>query len=93
MTIVLSKAERAEKSLGLKAMAKSHLSGEKGRCDMFRLIDWGKSMYGGYYANYVNDIIGEYTGMLGIHADTYKELCEKLAAYGLKAERAKRFDN
>ena len=59
------------------------------------LLDWGKSMYGGYYANYFESTPskGYWRGMVCIHADTYKELCKKLAALGLKAERAKRFDN
>ena len=60
---------------------------------MFRLVDWGKSMYGGYYANIIED--GEFMvrGMVYIYADTYSGICEKLAAHGLKAERAKRYDN
>lgn len=60
---------------------------------MFRLVDWGKSMYGGYYANVIED--GEFMvrGMVYLYAHKYTELCEKLAAYGLKAERAKRYDN
>lgn len=53
----------------------------------YRLLDWGKSMYGGYFANLYN---GE---MLGIHTDTLKELRAELAKYGFKATPTKRYDN
>lgn len=59
------------------------------------LIDWGKSMYGGYYANILDEGTHEAwtRDIFYIWADTYRELCGKLAAHGLTAERAKRFDN
>lgn len=62
---------------------------------MFILIDWGKSMYGGYYANILDEGTGEAwtRDMFYIYADTYSGICEKLAVHGLKAERAKRYDN
>lgn len=62
---------------------------------MVRLIDWGKSMYGGYYANLLDEGTGEAwtSELFYISADTYGGLCKLLAFYGLKAERAKRFDN
>lgn len=63
----------------------------------YRLADWGKSMYGGYYANiYVGEATkhGFITNeIMGIGADTYKGICEILAGYGLKAERTCRRDN
>lgn len=63
----------------------------------YRLEYWGKSMYGGYYANIY---VGEATchgfianELMGVGADTYRELREILAGYGLKATRVDRFDN
>ena len=52
-----------------------------------RLIDWGKSMYGGYFANLYN---GE---LFGLHTDTLKDLRAELAKYGFKATAETRFDN
>ena len=64
----------------------------------YKLADWGKSMYGGYYANYyVCEPLShggfEIVDIDGIHADTYRELRDVLALYGLKAVKARRFDN
>ena len=63
----------------------------------YELESWGKSMYGGYYANIY---VGEATkhGFIAnelkyVCSHTYSGLCEILAAHGLKAERACRFDN
>lgn len=54
-----------------------------------QLIDWGASMYGGYFANFFYD--GEYTGE---HGRTLKELREKLKEYGIdKLPRWQRRDN
>ena len=52
------------------------------------LLDWGKSMYGGYYANIlVNGKIE------GIGEDKLADLRKRLAEYGLKAEASRRWDN
>ena len=54
-----------------------------------QLLDWGASMYGGYFANIFYD--GEYTGE---HGRTLKELREKLKKYGIdKLPRWQRRDN
>ncbi len=55
--------------------------------EVCRLIDWGKSMYGGYFANLYN---GE---LFGLHTDTLKDLRTELAKYGFKATKETRFDN
>ena len=57
---------------------------------MDRLIWWGSSMYGGYYADIVKD--GKYTG---IHADTQKEFKKQLAENHIdpKLPKEKRLDN
>ena len=62
---------------------------------MFRLVDWGRSMYGGWYANILDEGTREAwtSNYFYIHADTYRELREQLAGYGLKATRVNRFDN
>lgn len=39
------------------------------------ILDYGKSMYGGWYANYINTVSGKHTGD---HKDTLKELCKAL---------------
>ncbi len=38
-----------------------------------KILDYGKSMYGGWYANYF--LNGKYSGK---HAETLNELCSKL---------------
>ena len=53
-----------------------------------KLMFWGFSMYGGYYAEVI--INGKYTG---IHTDTYKELKNKLEQCGMKPTKEKRMDN
>ena len=55
---------------------------------MNKLQDWGLSMYGGYYANL--RINGKHTG---IHTETYRELKQELAKYGLKPTKDRRWDN
>lgn len=55
--------------------------------EVCKLIDWGKSMYGGYFANLYN---GE---LFGLHTDTLKDLRAELAKYGFKATAETRFDN
>lgn len=57
---------------------------------MDRVIWWGKSMYGGYYADIVKD--DQYDG---IHARTQKELKEKLEGIGINPVLSanKRYDN
>ena len=40
-----------------------------------QIRDWGKSMYGGYYANWFDHETREHGGE---HAKTQKELCAKL---------------
>ena len=52
-------------------------------------LDWGKSMYGGYYAN----LHIEGKGHTGIGAETLKELREKLAEMGFTTKDAQRRDN
>ena len=54
-----------------------------------QLLDWGASMYGGYFANFFYD--SEYTGE---HGRTLKELRGKLKEYGIdKLPRWQRRDN
>lgn len=55
---------------------------------MTRLMDWGSSMYGGYYATIIVD-----EKYIGLHADKLKELKTQLAEYGLKIIANKRRDN
>ena len=56
---------------------------------MTKLMQWGESMYEGYYAEAFVD--GKYTGF---HADTLRELREKLAAVGInKLDKRYRWDN
>lgn len=63
----------------------------------YKLEYWGKSMYGGYYANiYVGEDLKHgfiANELIGIGAETYRELREILAGYGLKARKVNRFDN
>lgn len=55
----------------------------------FRLMDWGFSMYGGYYATLIKDF-----RPIGLHADKLKDLRKQLAEYGIdKLETWKRRDN
>lgn len=55
---------------------------------MTRLMNWGFSMYGGYYATVI-----ENEKVIGLHADKLKELKAQLAEYGLKTIADKRRDN
>lgn len=55
---------------------------------MTRLMDWGQSMYGGYYATIVKE-----EKVIGLHAEKLNELREELRTHGLKAETSKRRDN
>ena len=55
---------------------------------MRKVTDYGKSMYGGWYANYMEN--GEYKG---VHADTLKELCAKLGITRKELTTARRYDN
>lgn len=52
---------------------------------MIEITSWGKSMYGGWYANFYKD--GEYTGT---HANTKKELQQKC---GVPLDKSSRSDN
>lgn len=57
---------------------------------MFELVSFGKSMYGGWYANFI------YHGnMMGEHFDKYKDLEAWANKYGynLRNYQYKRFDN
>jgi hypothetical protein len=56
---------------------------------MARLVDWGFSMYGGYYANYFNDN----EELVYISAGKLSELRAALKEVGLKADNDHRFDN
>lgn len=55
-----------------------------------RVLDYGKSMYGGWYANYL--INGNFDG---VHGDTLREVKEKLKGLGLDVnlKNVHRFDN
>lgn len=53
-----------------------------------RVLEWGQSMYGGWYANLL--VNGKVTG---IHSEKLKELRTMLAELGLKAENSRRWDN
>lgn len=55
-----------------------------------RLMDWGESMYGGYYATLIID--GK---VVGLHAETQRELRNQITSYGVcsKLEKNKRRDN
>lgn len=58
-----------------------------------RLMDWGSSMYGGYYASI---IVSEenYDNIVGLHQKKLKDLKKELETYGLnKLESYKRRDN
>ena len=55
-------------------------------------MDWGTSMYGGYYATVIESVDGK-DNVIGIHADKLKELKEQLAKYNLKADANRRYDN
>ena len=41
------------------------------------VMEWGKSMYGGWYANYFDNNTGRHDGE---HADKLVELCNKTTA-------------
>ena len=49
-------------------------------------FEYGKSMYGGYYAQCLNPVIA-------IRANTLKELKSKLTKLGMNVKLTKRFDN
>jgi hypothetical protein len=55
------------------------------------VMEWGKSMYGGYYANYFDNNTGRHDGE---HADKLVELCNKigLSATALRRD-VRRIDN
>ncbi len=53
-----------------------------------KVLDYGKSMYGGYYINYFKD--GEYKGIGG---KTLKECCEKLGIKKADLKGVTRYDN
>lgn len=55
---------------------------------MRKVTDYGKSMYGGWYANYIED--GKHDGE---HADTLKELCAKLGITRKELTTVTRYDN
>lgn len=55
---------------------------------MINITDYGKSMYGGWYANYTEN--GEYKG---VHADTIKGLCVALGVTRKELTSARRYDN
>jgi hypothetical protein len=54
-------------------------------------MEWGKSMYGGWYANYFDNNTGRHDGE---HADKLVELCNKigLSANALRRD-VRRIDN
>ena len=52
-----------------------------------QMVDYGKSMYGGWYFNYRD----EYGTIRGEHADTLKELKKRAEALGCSL--AYRYDN
>ena len=54
-----------------------------------KVVDYGKSMYGGWYANYIN----ENNDYKGVHAPTLMELCSKLGIATTEIKKARRFDN
>ena len=55
---------------------------------MKNVTEYGKSMYGGWYANYTTN--GEYNG---VHANTLKELCNTLGITRKELTTARRYDN
>lgn len=55
---------------------------------MAELTSWGRSMYGGWYANFWYD--GEHTG---IHADTKTDLFDQLSDYGISPDMESRYDD
>lgn len=55
---------------------------------MAELTAWGKSMYGGWYANFW--LNGEHTG---IHEYTRADLCRHLSRYGIHPTAETRCDN
>lgn len=59
--------------------------------DMIQIMDYGKSMYGGWYANFFDEKKGEHGGC---HAETLKELCNELDISKKELIRnVRRFDN
>lgn len=54
-----------------------------------KITEYGKSMYGGWYANYIRED-GNYDGE---HAKTLAELSEKLNITTTEIKKARRFDN
>lgn len=59
---------------------------------MTRLMDWGASMYGGYYATVVKEESNR-DQIIGLHDKKLKGLKAQLAEYGLKVLVNKRRDN
>lgn len=54
-------------------------------------VEYGKSMYGGWYANWFDAVRGEW---VGAHANTKKELTAELNVWlGSMWEYGRRFDN
>lgn len=49
-------------------------------------LEYGKSMYGGWYAQSINPTIA-------LSANTLNELKDKISELGVSAKLAKRFDN
>lgn len=49
-------------------------------------LEYGKSMYGGWYAQSINPVIA-------IRVNTLKELKDRVAKLGIDAKLTKRFDN
>ena len=58
--------------------------------DVNRLLDWGLSMYGGYYVNYWSADERKWTGF---GADTYRELKAEAERLGMKLEKCRREDH
>lgn len=54
-----------------------------------KITEYGKSMYGGWYANYIKED-GNYDGE---HARTLTELCKKLNVTTADIRKARRLDN
>lgn len=53
----------------------------------FKALDYGKSMYGGWYCNFIENGI-----MNGLHGNTYKELLRRCKLCGITLKDAKRID-
>ena len=55
---------------------------------MVKVLDYGKSMYGGWYCTFIENGI-----MDGLNANTYKELLIRCRLCGITLKGAKRVDN